>query len=582
MNAEHSCAGARALRQLTAGRGGGVLVVRGEAPPYYAGVQRPPARTLLEAVLTFTADPSYHCIAVFSGVGPHLPRLQVGERLVVGRLAAGWLARGQSRPEPATAPALPPTDGDDADYDRFFREQGAAGPADLILFHSQSPDWAVQLLTVLQHVERLCGVNWNGYRHLPLPDASVPRSLILLDEALLRPTAGQVNAVVTGATRPPTEAERAALEARFRSLPRLLRESPVDLILVASSSGIGDLLRKGTLAREEVPELPGCRPQLFPELRWDVFAEATLPAGGHGRYLDDKGQSLSRYDAFRTLPAASPHTPLQDLEAMIGLASVKEQVTRLQARAWENQRRRQLGLQADEFHLHTIFYGNPGTGKTRVASILARIFLELGLLSGDKVTVVTPSHLIAEYVGQTRPRTQRTLREALGGVLFIDEAYGLMPREGNSFAEDCIEEMLPWLTEHRRQLAVILAGYPAQMRELLARVNQGFAGRFQNHLNFPDYTDDELVQICHAMTRSSGDELAPACDEVIRGKLQQHRLACGPRFRNAGEVEKLLDRVREVRAQRLRRLASPTVEDFRRFLAGDFQHAQLTAAPQTP
>ncbi|MBT9281109.1 MAG: AAA family ATPase [Hydrogenibacillus schlegelii] len=186
----------------------------------------------------------------------------------------------------------------------------------------------------------------------------------------------------------------------------------------------------------------------------------------------------------------------RDLAEIIGLENVKNTIRDIYYTVRANRERQASGLETSGQLLHMMFYGNPGTGKTTVARLVGRMFREMGVLSRGHFVEVEASDLIAGYVGQTGPKTQAKIREALGGVLFIDEAYALVPEDDtrNSFGPEAIAVLIKAMEDHRDNLCVILAGYEDEMKRLL-KVNPGLRSRIPFVLHFPDYTPPELLRI---------------------------------------------------------------------------------------
>jgi SpoVK/Ycf46/Vps4 family AAA+-type ATPase len=191
---------------------------------------------------------------------------------------------------------------------------------------------------------------------------------------------------------------------------------------------------------------------------------------------------------------------------------------------------------------HLLFSGPPGTGKTTVAQLAGDLFRGLGLLRKGHVVEVTRTDLVAEYVGQTAPRVRAAVERALDGVLFIDEAYSLVRDTGGQggFGAEAVDTLLREMEKWRGRLVVIAAGYPQEMKELLA-FNPGLPGRFTTTVPFPGYTQDELVEILRRMAAESGDTLGPGTAERATQWLDELRWARGAAFGNAREVRRLVD-----------------------------------------
>lgn len=243
----------------------------------------------------------------------------------------------------------------------------------------------------------------------------------------------------------------------------------------------------------------------------------TLTAGPEGvlfRLNDGADQPL-----FDLLPAA--YTGALDairaeINELVGLAPVKEYVFGLADNLQVQQRRAAAGLKTASLSMHMIFTGNPGTGKTTIARLVARYLKAIGALKGGQLVEVTRADLVGRYTGHTAPLTNSVIESALGGVLFIDEAYSLYRGEQDSFGLEAIDTLVKGMEDHRDELVVILAGYTREM-EIFLTANSGLASRFPNRIEFPDYTAVELLQITRVLAKNKGYTLAEACTEPLLG-----------------------------------------------------------------
>ncbi|MDY6281667.1 MAG: AAA family ATPase [Erysipelotrichaceae bacterium] len=196
-----------------------------------------------------------------------------------------------------------------------------------------------------------------------------------------------------------------------------------------------------------------------------------------------------------------------ELDEIVGLKPIKDYIHSLQSHIALNQLRRAQGLKAAEVSRHMIFTGNPGTGKTTIARLLARYMKAIGALSQGQLVEVTRADLVAQYVGQTAPLTMNVIKSALGGVLFIDEAYSLYRGSNDSFGLEAIDTIVKAMEDYRGDLIVILAGYKREMKEFLD-ANSGLKSRFPNQIDFPDYTGEELLQIADLQAKGKGYVIA--------------------------------------------------------------------------
>ena len=220
---------------------------------------------------------------------------------------------------------------------------------------------------------------------------------------------------------------------------------------------------------------------------------------------------------FDLLPAA--YTGALDairaeINELVGLAPVKEYVFGLADNLQVQQRRAAAGLKTASLSMHMIFTGNPGTGKTTIARLVAKYLKAIGALKGGQLVEVTRADLVGRYTGHTAPLTNSVIESALGGVLFIDEAYSLYRGEQDSFGLEAIDTLVKGMEDHRDELVVILAGYTREM-EIFLTANSGLASRFPNKIEFPDYTAEELLQITHVQAKNKGYRLAESCTQPL-------------------------------------------------------------------
>jgi probable Rubsico expression protein CbbX len=234
---------------------------------------------------------------------------------------------------------------------------------------------------------------------------------------------------------------------------------------------------------------------------------------------------------------------------LIALAPVKTRIREISALLVVDRLRRDAGLTAGRPTLHMSFTGNPGTGKTTVAMRMADILHRLGYIERNHVVAVTRDDLVGQYVGHTAPKTKEVLKRAYGGVLFIDEAYYLYrPENDRDYGVEAIEILLQVMENERERLVVILAGYKDRMEEFF-RLNPGMSSRVAHHIDFPDYTLDELLAIARLMLETQCYEFAGEAETAFRDYLE--RRVAQPRFAHARSVRNALERARLRQANRV-------------------------------
>ena len=258
---------------------------------------------------------------------------------------------------------------------------------------------------------------------------------------------------------------------------------------------------------------------------------------------------------------------LDELESYIGLVTVKRLIRELQAYVEIQKRRVREKLIAEPLVLHMIFRGNPGTGKTTVARIVGRLLKEMGVLQKGHVIECERADLVGEYIGHTAQKTREQLKKALGGVLFIDEAYSLARGGEKDFGKEAIDALVKAMEDNKDNLVLILAGYSDEM-EWFLQTNPGLRSRFPIHIDFPDYTLDELLAIGNSMFKSRQYELTLGGSEALRLHLQS-LLNTHPYAGNARLVRNLVEKTVRKQAVRLYKKPSSSREELIQILPAD-------------
>jgi AAA+ superfamily predicted ATPase len=261
--------------------------------------------------------------------------------------------------------------------------------------------------------------------------------------------------------------------------------------------------------------------------------------------------------------------PMEELDALIGLSRIKHDVKELADFVKIQKMRKDGGLKSVPVSLHLVFTGNPGTGKTTVARILARIYKQIGVLSTGQLVEVDRSGLVAGYVGQTAIKTSKKIEEAKGGILFIDEAYSLA-RKDDTFGQEAIDTILKAMEDNREDFVVIVAGYTGPMENFI-NSNPGLKSRFNKYIEFPDYTIDELMGIFDMNCKKYDYEADEEIRAQIRAMIVQRKLGALENYANARDVRNLFEEIITNQARRVAVMESPTQEDMKKILLEDLE-----------
>ena len=273
---------------------------------------------------------------------------------------------------------------------------------------------------------------------------------------------------------------------------------------------------------------------------------------------------------FDLLPAAytgAVDEIKRELDELVGLAPVKEYVFGLADNIQVQQRRAAAGFKTASLSMHMIFTGNPGTGKTTIARLVARYLKAIGALKGGQLIEVSRGDLVGRYTGHTAPLTNSVIESALGGVLFIDEAYSLYRGEQDSFGLEAIDTLVKGMEDHRDELVVILAGYTKEMETFLT-ANSGLASRFPNKIEFPDYTADELLDITAVLAKGKGYRLAESCTFPLLGYYKRRQALDS---RTAGNGRLARNTLEKAIFNQSRRLVAEPAAELDLILPGDLE-----------
>ena len=262
---------------------------------------------------------------------------------------------------------------------------------------------------------------------------------------------------------------------------------------------------------------------------------------------------------------------LAELDSYVGMDAIKTEVRSLINMVQVYKLRREHDLPTTDMSLHMVFSGNPGTGKTTVARIMSRIYHSLDILSKGQLVEVDRSGLVAGYVGQTALKTQKVIEKAMGGVLFIDEAYALNGKSENDFGQEAIDTILKAMEDHRDDLVVIVAGYTKLMDRFI-HSNPGLESRFNRFLMFEDYTPEQMVAIFKMQCKKGCYVLAQGTEELVRDFIAEE--SADDSFGNARGVRNLFEHILVAQNNRLAKMENVTRDDLMQILPDDVLHAR--------
>ena len=317
---------------------------------------------------------------------------------------------------------------------------------------------------------------------------------------------------------------------------------------------------------------------------WGTPFEGVLGASGSRkdaapRQPEKKPETADAKPAEKTPEPEEEALPVEDMEDLkkeldsyIGLDVVKEEVRNLINMVSVYKLRKEHDLPTTDMSLHMVFTGNPGTGKTMMARMMARIYRSLDILSKGQLVEVDRSGLVAGYVGQTALKTQKVIEKAMGGVLFIDEAYALNGKSENDFGQEAIDTVLKAMEDHRDDLVVIVAGYTDLMEKFI-HSNPGLESRFNRFLLFEDYTPDQMLAIFKMQCKKGCYHLAEGVEEMVRDYITEEN-GDPETFGNARGVRNIFEHILVAQNNRLAAMDTVTKEDLMEITQDDVLHAR--------
>ena len=303
------------------------------------------------------------------------------------------------------------------------------------------------------------------------------------------------------------------------------------------------------------------------EIGASTVSNTTSDAGLSAVKADSKAEAK---EEIKENAAPEPEIdPRDELGELTGLESIKHDVKELIAYVKVQKMRSEKGLKSVPVSLHLVFTGNPGTGKTTVARIIAKLYKKIGVLSKGQLVEVDRSGLVAGYVGQTAIKTGEKIKEAKGGVLFVDEAYALA-KDGDDYGQESIDTILKAMEDNRDDFVVIVAGYTEPMKKFIDS-NPGLRSRFNKYINFEDYSIDELIAIFNSYCRKYEYSVGEEDLERIGNLIKLRKAKSDGNFANAREVRNMFEEIITNQARRISLMEDPTEEDMKQILFADIE-----------
>ncbi|SMO56272.1 AAA family ATPase [Melghirimyces algeriensis] len=301
----------------------------------------------------------------------------------------------------------------------------------------------------------------------------------------------------------------------------------------------------------------------------------------HGK----KDTSFERVEDSGMISAGEEHLPLkrclEELDQLVGLSKIKAFIHEIYAWLTVNKRRLAAGLLTENQVLHMVFEGNPGTGKTTVARIMGTLLKEMEILSKGHLVEVERADLVGEYIGHTAQKTRDHVKRALGGILFIDEAYSLSRGGEKDFGKEAIDTLVKSMEDYKNEFVLILAGYPGEMKQFL-RSNPGLPSRFPIHLRFPDFSIEELLKIAQGMVQKREYRFSGPALQKLRRHLTESVRSPGESFGNGRYIRNLVESAIRHQAVRLLNSRYVSKEDLMILNADDLRFRESEESSSIP
>ena len=354
----------------------------------------------------------------------------------------------------------------------------------------------------------------------------------------------------------------------------------IALIEKMTASGLGEFGDFGGLSAQAVPTIPTVPSAPSASSSPAKPAESAVQPGAGDFAKAEVKAEASAEAAEEAEPEKTAEELLAEMDELVGLDAVKKDIRTMINFIRVCKLRQERGMKAPELSHHMVFSGNPGTGKTTIARLLAELYKSIGLLEKGQLVEVDRSGLIAGYQGQTAIKTAEVIQSALGGVLFIDEAYSLVGSDNDTYGKECIATILKAMEDHRDELVVIVAGYDDLMEKFI-NSNPGLQSRFNKYIHFPDYTGDELYEIFLIRCRSNGYDLEPEAQELLQAVFKDMYETRDANFGNGRTVRNIFEKVINCQATRLAADMDITDEELRLLTIADVKEA-LEMTPEEP
>ena len=353
--------------------------------------------------------------------------------------------------------------------------------------------------------------------------------------------------------------------------PQKLTSMYTDIWSSLAPAGVGEEKKEKAKDSEEIRRMKeSIEAEIKKDFGVDLGETGAVEKTETKESKESKEGQTAAAEEVKEEPAQPETDPMEDLNALVGMSELKNDVKELVNLVKVNKLREEKGMKTVPVSLHLVFTGNPGTGKTTIARILARLYKQIGVLSKGQLIEVDRSGLVAGYVGQTATKTAEKLEEAYGGILFIDEAYTLASGQANDFGQEAIDTILKAMEDHRDNLIVIVAGYPDLMERFI-NSNPGLKSRFNKYIHFPDYNKEELIQIFDGFCQKYDYQLFEEDKEAIYDRIRKMEEEKDENFANARSMRNLFESMITNQASRIAEMDDLKEEDMKSLKAEDLE-----------